>query len=268
MSDFKIDLPSEKFRRKATFTSVVILVVALLCYYIKFNPFVIFTEFHFLQDFFVEMFPPNYALFFDNEGVFQSILQTLSMAFLGTIYGGLMGTILSFIAANNIFQIPFLRNCSKTFLAMIRVIPSLVVILIFVIAVGPGTFAGVLTLIVTTTGVFGKLFTEVLENADEAPSESIYCVGASHLQVIRYSIIPQVLPAFISNLLYAFDLNMRAAIGLGIFGGGGIGYKLYMAMRVLHYQDATALITVIIVLLLIVENTSNYLRSKLLGEKI
>lgn len=268
MSNSNIDLPSEKFKKKATYTSIVILIVALLCYYIKFNPFVIFTEFHFLQDFFVEMFPPNYSIFYENAGVGQSILQTLSMAFLGTIYGGFMGTILAFFAASNIFKLPFLKNTSKTFLAMIRVIPSLVVILIFVIAVGPGSFAGVLTLIVTTTGVFGKLFTEVLENAEEAPSESIYCVGASHFQVIRYSIIPQVLPAFISNLLYAFDLNMRAAIGLGIFGGGGIGYKLYMAMRVLHYQDATALITVIVVLLLIVENTSNYLRGKLLGEKL
>jgi phosphonate transport system permease protein len=61
---------------------------------------------------------------------------------------------------------------------------------------------------------------------------------------------------------------MRAAIGLGIFGGGGIGYKLYMAMRVLHYQDATALITMIVFMLLIVENTSNFLRGKLLGEKL
>ena len=268
MSDFKIYLPSAKFKKKATLTSIVILLVAFLCSYIKFNPLVIFTEFHFLQEFFVEMFPPNYALFYENEGVGQSILQTLSMAFLGTIFGGFIGFILSFFAANNIFQIPFLRNISKSFLAMIRVIPSLVVILIFVIAVGPGSFAGVLTLIITTIGVLGKLFTEVLENAEEAPSESIYCAGASHLQVIRYSIIPQVLPAFISNLLYVFDLNMRAAIGLGIFGGGGIGYKLYMAMRVLHYQDATALITMIVFMLLIVENTSNFLRGKLLGEKL
>jgi len=66
MSDFKIDLPSTKFKQKATFTSIVILLVALLCSYIKFNPLVIFTEFHFLQDFFVEMFPPNIALFYEN----------------------------------------------------------------------------------------------------------------------------------------------------------------------------------------------------------
>jgi phosphonate transport system permease protein len=106
MSDFKIDLPSTKFKQKATFTSIVILLVALLCSYIKFNPLVIFTEFHFLQEFFVEMFPPNYALFYENEGVGQSILQTLSMAFLGTIFGGFIGFILSFFAANNIFQLP------------------------------------------------------------------------------------------------------------------------------------------------------------------
>jgi phosphonate transport system permease protein len=227
---------------------------------------VIFSEFHHMKDLLGEMFWPNYSVLWENISVGTSIFQTLSMAFLGTFYGGLIALVFAFLSANNIFPYVVIRNIFKFILALIRVIPSLVVILIFVIAVGPGPFAGVLTLIFTTIGTFGKLFMEVLENNDMSPSEAIYSVGASRLQVIRYAIFPQVLPTFISNILYAFDINMRAAIGLGIFGGGGIGYKLYLSMRVLHYKDATALITCIVILLLIVENISNYLRSKILND--
>jgi phosphonate transport system permease protein len=74
------------------------------------------------------------------------------------------------------------------------------------------------------------------------------------------------MPSFIANLLYAFDVNMRAAIGLGIFGGGGIGFQLQMAKSVLHYKDVTALITIIIVLVILVEKLSDYLRKRILGD--
>jgi phosphonate transport system permease protein len=140
------------------------------------------------------------------------------------------------------------------------------VVLIFVIAVGPGAFAGVLTLVLITIGFFGKMFVDIIENSEIPPGEAIYSVGATRVQVIRYSIIPQILPTFIANLLYAFDVNMRAAIGLGIFGGGGIGFQLQMAKSVLHYKDVTALITIIIVMVILVERLSDYLRRRILGE--
>ena len=87
------------------------------------------------------------------------------------------------------------------------------------------------------------------------------------MQVIRYSIIPQVLPAFIASLLYAFDVSMRAAIGLGIFGGGGMGFKLQLAEKVLHYKDVTAYVSIIIVLVILTEKLSDYLRRKILGDE-
>jgi len=86
------------------------------------------------------------------------------------------------------------------------------------------------------------------------------------MQVIRYSIIPQILPTLIANLLFAFDVNIRAAIGLGIFGGGGIGFQLQLAKSVLHYKDVTAIVTLIIIMVIVVEKISDYLRRRILGE--
>jgi len=249
-----------------TIFSISAVVVALACIYLNFNPIGFFSEFHYVRDLLGEMFMPNYHVLSDDSSTAYSILQTLSMAFLGTVYGGLIAIILGFLAASNTMPYSIVRMITQGIVSLIRVMPALVVVLIFVIAVGPGAFAGVLTLVFITIGTFGKLFADIIENTENSPGEAIYSVGATRVQVIRYSIIPQILPAFIANLLYAFDVNMRAAIGLGIFGGGGIGFKLQMAKSVLHYKDVTALITIIVVLVVLVEKLSDYLRKKILGE--
>ena len=212
------------------------------------------------------MFPPNYRIAADNTSIPNAILITISMAFLGTLYGGIVAIILSFLAASNIMPYKFIRVVTSVFLSILRVMPNLVVVLIFVIAVGPGAFAGMLTLVISTIGTFGKLFREIIENSENPPGEAIYSVGAARIQVIKYSIIPQILPSLIANLLYAFDVNMRAAISLGIFGGGGIGFEFQMAKSVLHYKDVTALICIIIVLVFLAEKVSDYLRRRILGE--
>jgi phosphonate transport system permease protein len=259
-------LPSKKYKQKATIFSVSVIIVSIACVYMNFNPLGFFAEFHFVRDLLGDMFMPNYRVLSDNSSILYSILQTVSMAFLGTLYGGVIAVIIAFLAASNTMPYRVIRVISSVFLSLMRVIPVLVVILIFVIAVGPGSFAGVLALVVTTIGTFGKLFTEIIENTENPPGEAIFSVGASRLQVIRFSVIPQILPSLIANLLYAFDVNMRTAISLGIFGGGGIGFEFQMAKSVLHYKDVTALISLIIVLVILVEKLSDYLRKRILGE--
>jgi phosphonate transport system permease protein len=258
--------PSKKYKQRATIFTVSAIIVVLGCVYMNFNPFVFFSEFHFLVDLVHEMFPPNFHVVSDNASIPFSILLTLAMAFLGTLYGGAIAIVLAFLAASNITPYKFSRTLVSVVLSLLRVMPNLVVVLIFVIAVGPGAFAGMLTLVISTIGTFGKLFREIIENSENPPGEAIFSVGASRIQVIKYSILPQILPSLIASLLYAFDVNMRTAISLGIFGGGGIGFEFQMAKSVLHYKDVTALICLIIVLVFIVEKVSDFLRRKILGE--
>ena len=247
------------------YTLMVLLTMYLLMLFLKIDIGIIFSDLHYVGDLLNEMFPPNYKVVWENNVVFNSIIQTICMAYLGTLIGGILGFIFSIIASNNIFNNKYISVITKWFLSFIRVIPSLIIVLIFVIAVGPGPFVGVLTIIISTIGTLGKLFTESIENLDPTSANSLRAIGGNKLQIFKFSIWPEFLPSFISNLLYCFDINMRTAVALGIFGGGGIGYKLFLAMRVLHYKDAIALITCIIVLLLIIENLSNYLRHKILG---
>ena len=253
------------YRQRATLFSVGAIAIVAACIFMGFDPAMLFTEFHFVIDLLKSMMPPNYQLLWNDKTIGMSILETLSMAFMGTLIGGCVAMLLAFLAAVNTMPFRGVRILVRVLLSFQRVIPSLFIILIFVAAVGLGPFAGMLTLVLSTVGTFGQLFTEIIENSDPAPADAIYAAGATRWQVIRYAILPQILPSFTANLFYAYDINIRTAIGLGIFGGGGIGFQLFQAMRLLHYRDALALICLTILLIVLTEKISDALRGQLLG---
>lgn len=258
-------LPSARYKRKAAYFSAAILVITAVCIYLNFNPLLLFADLQYMRKLLGEMMPPNFQLLWQKSSIPKAIVQTIAMAFLATIYGCILAFILAFLSAINTMPFKLVRFIVTGFLSLVRIVPSLVVILIFVIAVGLGPFSGMLSLVITTIGTFGKLFIDSIENSEHSPAEAIYSVGATRMQVIRYAILPQIMPSFIANCLYAFDINIRVAIGLGILGGGGIGFELFMAMQVLHYQDALAIICLIIVLVLLIEKLSDRLRISILG---
>jgi phosphonate transport system permease protein len=142
-------------------------------------------------------------------------------------------------------------------LAAERSLPSFVVLLVLLIAVGIGPFAGMLSFSIGSIGMFGKLFADAIEQADKGIFESIQSVGGTKLQLIRYAILPEVVPSFIANLFYAFDVNLRAAIPLGVFGGGGIGFEFDFVDRLPRYKDMLAYGLIIIVLITRLLHTSN-----------
>ena len=258
-------LPSKKFKNKVTYLGILILVVIGFSVYLEFDFLLLFTDFHYLVALAEEMTPPNIGILFSKSEIFLSIFQTISMAFLGTLIGGTTAIILAFLAAENTTPHPTLGKAIKFLLAVERVIPGLVIILIFLIIVGLGPFAGMLSLAIGSVGMFGKLFADAIENTENPPVEALNSVGAHQLQSIRFAVLPQVLPSFIGNLFYAFDINLRAAIGLGVFGGGGIGYEIHMAMQMLRYQDALAMILFTIILISLFEKISDRLRRKIIG---
>jgi phosphonate transport system permease protein len=255
----------ESYRQRATVFGMIALGVGMACIFMGFDPTMLFTEFHYVIDLTKSMTPPNFPLLWRDSTIGVSLLETLSMGFLRTVFGGGLAIALAFMAAENTNPLRWVRGFVKLILSVQRVIPSLFIILIVIAAVGLGPFAGMLTLVFSTIGTFGQLFTDIIENTESAPADAIYAAGANRWQVIRFVILPQTLPSFTANLFYAYDINIRTAIGLGIFGGGGGGFQLFQAMRLLHYRDALALICLTMGLIILTEKMSDALRARLLG---
>ncbi len=261
-------LPSERLKRRSLIFMLVMIVFVMISAIIRFNPLVIFTEFHHLVALVGDMTPPNFGFIARKPQIILSLYNTISMALLGTIVGGFVALCLSFLAAKNLTPHPWIGSVIKLIFSIERVIPSFIILLFLFIAVGIGTFASMITLAITMVGTFGKLFTESIEEVSPAILESLQANGLTRLQQIRFGIIPEASPSIISNLLYAFDVNIRTAIGLGIFGGGGLGFELEKAMGLMEYKSAFALMIIITVLVFSVEKLSSYLRNRLVNTQM
>ncbi|MEO0363228.1 MAG: phosphate/phosphonate ABC transporter permease, partial [Pseudomonadota bacterium] len=141
-----------------------------------------------------------------------------------------------------------------------RAINELVFALIFVAAVGLGPLAGVLALVIHTTGTLAKLFSEAVEAIDPRPVEGVRATGASRVQEIVFGVLPQVLPLWISFSLYRFEANVRSATVLGIVGAGGIGMSLSESLRGFDYGSGAAILLIILVTVSLLDIFGSLLR--------
>ena len=256
--------PSAKARRRWLIGAGVLLALAAMPVALQVNPWEIVTQFHYLADLAREMMPPNIALLWTNPRVWRNINETLSMAFLGTLGGAALAFPGAILAASNISPHPLLRMAMRSLMALERAITSFFVLLVLLIALGLGPFAGTVTLMLTTFGMFGKLFAEAIEQADPGPCEAIRAVGATRVQAIAFGILPQVTPTLIAQLLYAFDFNLRTSIALGIFGAGGLGFELNVANNMLRYRDVLGYTIITMLFVTAAERLSDALRHRIL----
>lgn len=213
----------------------------------------------------VFMIPPAWETF---PELLKPALETIEIALVGTFLGAILSFLLALIAARNINSVLILRQMVRTLLSLERALPDLIVVLFFVAIVGLGAFPGVMALVASSIGMLGKLFADAIEEVDPKPLESLMALGATKWQLIRYAVLPQVFPSLVANTLYRFEVNMRMSIFLGVVGAGGIGYNLVTSLRLLKYQEATAVITVILILVTICEKSAEKLRTFIIGQEI
>ena len=256
--------PSRKFRERSTIFLGFTLALVVAGVLLGFNPFLIFFEFHNVRDLADRSLPPNFELLLNQRSAYASLVETVSMAFLGTLFGGATAFGLAFLAARNTTPHPIVAQTIKSLFALERAIPTFAVMLLFQIAVGVGPFSAMIALSIGSVGMFGKLFSEAIESVDPKPIDAIYAAGASKTQAVRYGILPAISASVISNWFYAFDVNVRSAIALGAYGGGGIGFQLVLAQKTLRHDDLLAWVFFILILVASLERVSDFLRSKIL----
>ena len=193
--------------------------------------------------------------------------ETLLISYVGTLTGAVFAFALNFFAAENTSPAPWLRFVVRRLLEFARTVPGIVFALIFVIAFGLGPMAGVLAIAIHSTGALGKLFSEIVENADMKPVEGIRSTGASWLSCMRFAILPQVTAGYASYALLRFEINVREASVMGFVGAGGIGQELVVAIRKFYYSDVSAILLLIIVTVFIIDISTGWLRGRLFGKE-
>jgi phosphonate transport system permease protein len=195
------------------------------------------------------------------QTVVGATLETVQMALAGTFLALVAAFPIGFLAARNTTPHPLVYAAVRALLNFLRTIPDLALGLLFVAAVGLGAFAGTLALAIHTATVLGKLLSEAVENIDEGVVEAIRATGAGYVQILSFAVVPQILPDLISFTLYRLETNIRAASVLGLIGAGGIGYLMNSSFRTFQYQEAAAIVLVLIALVMLVDYVSSRLRN-------
>ena len=193
--------------------------------------------------------------------------ETILISYVGTAIGAVLAFVLNFFAAENTSPAPWLRFVVRRTLEFARTVPGIVFALIFVIAFGLGPMAGVLAIAIHSTGALGKLFSEIVENADMKPVEGVRSTGASWLSCMRFAVLPQVTAGYASYALLRFEINVREASVMGFVGAGGIGQELVVAIRKFYYSDVSAILITIIVTVFLIDIATGWLRAKLFGKE-
>ena len=207
---------------------------------------------------------PDTKLLFNTttEGVPYQLFQTVAIAVLGTLIGGILAVPFSFLASEKIVPkwVAFIANAV---ILLIRTIPSLVWALVWIRVTGPNAFCGVVTQSVCSIGMISKMYITAIEDIDVRILESLDASGCTTFQKIRYGILPQIIPNFISTVIYRFDINVKDATTLGIVGAGGIGAALIQCINSSRWSMVGAYLCGMVILMLFIELFSTKIRNRL-----
>lgn len=210
------------------------------------------------------MWPPAHNGWFGDFA--WGILETLSMAFIGTLLAALAALPLGFLGARNVLPTWIFHFGLRRFLDGLRGVDQLIWALVFVNVVGLGPFAGIMAIAVSDTGTLAKLFAEAIEGVERKQVDGVRAAGAGNTLVMRLGMLPQVLPVILSNVLYFFESNTRSATILGVVGAGGIGLHLSDRIRANNWDEAAFIILMILVTVSVIDYLSRRLRESFIGE--
>jgi phosphonate transport system permease protein len=197
---------------------------------------------------------------------FYQLLVTINIAVLATLVGAAFAFVLCFLAAANMTTSRALRFAVRRYFELLRAFPEIVIagLLVAIFSIGP--IGAIAAIAIHTVGALGKMFYEVVENADMKPDEGLKAVGASWVERVRFGMVPQVMPNFISYALLRTEINVRASTIIGAVGGGGIGEIFRRSLSNDHPAKTYAIVILLFLTIVLIDWISGYLRKRLVGD--
>jgi phosphonate transport system permease protein len=208
------------------------------------------------------LFPPDLSAE-TLQRAMPKVMESLFIAWVGTMIAATLSLPLAFLAARNITARPVGFGVRQIFIT-IRAIPELLLAVLFIPITGVGPWTGTLAIGVNSVGTLGKLSTEVVEGIDPGPPEAVAAVGGTKLAQVRFGVIPQVMPTIIAYWLYRFEINVRASAVIGLVGAGGIGLELREQLAFRNFSRAGTVLLLTIALVLLIDAVSAKLRRRII----
>lgn len=251
-----------RLRRRVTMASLLLVgIAAAFAYAGAFDPARYRDVFRTLWTLACDAMPPDFSRW---HAWGWPLVETLATSIAGTALAAALALPLAMVASHGGRAWRLVRLFARLALNTARSVPDLIWGVIFVAAVGFGPLPGVLALAAHSTGMLGKFYAEILDHVDPAPGLALHSQGVSRLGVLRFAVLPQVLPRLADVTIYRWEHNVRAATVLGIIGAGGLGLEIITAFHLFEYREAAALILVMLALVTAISTLSDRLRAQFL----
>lgn len=209
------------------------------------------------------MWPPDFATEID-RGVLGKILESVYIAWIGTMLAATLSLPLAFLASNNVTP-AVIRLPIRQLFNVIRAVPELIVAMIFLGVVPLGAWAGTLAIGLHSVGTLGKLSSEEIESSDRGPVEAVEACGGRWISRVRWGVLPQVLPAIASFWLFRFEINVRASAVLGLIGAGGVGSELISQLNFRNFPQVGAVLILTVAVVVVIDTVSSTVRRRIIG---
>lgn len=209
---------------------------------------------------FVDFLPPDWSYFAVS---FEYLVETWNIALISTTFSAVFALLLTFLASNNINKNPMFYRFVRAALNFLRTIPDLILAILVVAFLGMGSLSGIVALTIFSSGILAKMLSETTEGIEQGPLDAIMASGGNKLQVIRYAVMPQILPYYVSYTLYVLEMNVKSSVVLGFIGAGGIGQLLNRNMSFFRYDRLAMILIVLFVSITLIDFLSNRLRGYL-----
>ena len=261
MTDPRIDVPGRFGRAGARHVLLVLAAFALFAWAnqrAQVSPGALVLGLPQLARLLGEMLPPDLSRI---GAVSSALLETLLMAVAGCAYGVLLGFVLAVFATRRSGGPRIAYAAARALIAFFRSVPDLIWALLFVVAVGLGTFSGTLAICIDTIGFCGRFFAEAMEEVDPGPQEALTAIGATRAGILFSAVVPAALPAFVSVALFSLEKAVRSSVVLGLVGAGGIGIELKVAMDMFQFNQATTIILLVFAMVVLVEQLGARIRA-------
>ncbi|HCY06890.1 MAG: phosphonate ABC transporter, permease protein PhnE [Erysipelotrichaceae bacterium] len=246
--------------KKILILSILFIVVYVSLKVTGFNLTIIIKRSNQLTVILSQIFNPNFGYF---KNVVRPLVDTVKMSLLGSVIGCLLSIPFSILASSNINKNKPILLFVRFVLSIIRSIPTLIIASVAALIFNLGTFAGTIAISIFTFGIVSKMLFESIETLDMGPFEALESFGCNKFQAFWGSCVPQVLPTYFSHCLYCFEMNIRAASILGYVGAGGLGVLINERIGWRDYNGLGMVLLSLFVLVLLIDQLSSYLRSKL-----
>lgn len=163
-----------------------------------------------------------------------TILQTIAFALIGVSLGAAVGFCLA-----PFYKTPVVRVLATS----VRAVHEIFWALLLINAMGLSVKTGITAIALPYAGIFAKVFSEYLDDADPRPAVWLRGVE-SRLSVFLFAQLPLAWSQYKTYLLYRYECGLRSSAVLGFIGLPTLGFQLDSVFKQGNYSEAAALLIV------------------------